>query len=255
MTRNNPMENPVIKQLLERKSMRVFEKEAMPEEDVRAILAAAVRAPTAGNMMLWTAIRVTDEAKKQQLAISCDNQPFIATAPLVLVFCADYKRWFDVFKTVKLGEKLRIPGEGDFLLAMEDTVIAAHAAVTAADALGYGSCYIGDILEHCDTQREILGLPEYVKPVCMAVFGKPTAQQWERKKPVRFAIDEVVHENTYRDVGGEGMRAMLEKRQELTGEAFDKWLLAFTKRKWNSEFSCEMTRSSKQMLEEWNEGK
>ena len=32
--------------------------------------------------------------------------------------------------------------------------------MTAADALGYGSCYIGDILENCDIQREILGLPK-----------------------------------------------------------------------------------------------
>ncbi len=252
---NKAMENPVIRQLLERKSMRVFEAQPMPEEDVQAILAAAVQAPTAGNMTLWTAIRVTDEEKKRQLAISCDNQPFIATAPLVLVFCADYKRWFDVFKTVELDEELRRPGEGDFLLAMEDAVIAAHAAVTAADALGYGSCYIGDILENCDTQREILALPAYVKPVCMAVFGKPTAQQWERRKPVRFEIDEVVHENTYRDVGAQGMRAMLERRQDMTGEAFDKWLLAFLRRKWNSEFSREMTRSARQMLKEWNEGK
>ena len=104
MTRNDPMENPVIRQLLERKSMRVFEAGDIPQEDVRAILAAAVQAPTAGNMTLWTAIRVTDETKQQQLAVSCDNQPFIATAPLVLVFCADYKRWFDVFKTVELEE-------------------------------------------------------------------------------------------------------------------------------------------------------
>ena len=252
---SNAMEHPVIKQLLERKSMRVYEQEPMPESDVRAILAAAVQAPTAGNMTLWTAIRVTDEAKKQQLAVSCDNQPFIATSPLVLVFCADYKRWFNVFKTVELDEELRKPGEGDFLLAMEDAVIAAHAAVTAADALGYGSCYIGDILENCDTQREILGLPEYVKPVCMAVFGKPTAQQMDRPKPVRFEIDEVVHENTYRDAGAEGMRDMLMRRQQMTGEAFDRWLLAFTKRKWNSEFSREMTRSAKQMIREWNEGK
>lgn len=252
---SNPMENTVIRQLLERRSMRVYEQEPMPEDDVRAILAAAVQAPTAGNMTLWTAIRVTDAEKKRQLSVSCDNQPFIATAPLVLVFCADYKRWLDAFKTVELDEELRKPGEGDFLLAMEDAVIAAHAAVTAADALGYGSCYIGDIIENCDVQREILGLPAYVKPVCMAVFGKPTAQQLERPKPVRFAIDEVVHENTYRDVGGAGMRAMLERRQGMTGEAFDRWLLAFAKRKWNSTFSEEMTRSAKQMLDEWNEGK
>ena len=53
MTRNNPMENPVIKQLLERKSMRVFEKEAMPEEDVRAILAAAVHRICHGRRYVW----------------------------------------------------------------------------------------------------------------------------------------------------------------------------------------------------------
>ena len=252
---NKAMENPVIRQLLERKSMRVFEAQPMPEEDVQAILAAAVQAPTAGNMTLWTAIRVTDEEKKRRLSVSCDHQPFIATAPLVLVFCADYKRWFDVFGTVDLGEELRKPGTGDFLLAMEDAVIAAHAAVTAADALGYGSCYIGDILENCDTQREILALPAYVKPVCMAVFGKPTVQQLERKKPVRFKVLDVVHENTYRDAGAEGMAEMLKERQALTGEEFDRWLLAFAKRKWNSEFSREMTRSAKQMLDEWNEGK
>ena len=250
--------NTTIKALMARKSVRVFEQEPMPEGDVRTILEAAVQAPTAGNMTLWTAIRVTDPRKKQALADSCDHQPFIATAPLVLVFCADYKRWFDLFGTIgadQLGEPLRRPGTGDFLLAAVDTVIAAHAAVVAADALGYGSCYIGDILENCETQREILGLPAYVKPVCMAVVGKPTQQQRERQKPPRFAVDDVVHENSYRDCGAEGMRAMLEARQGLSGEEFDRWLLAFTRRKWNCDFSREMTRSGAQMIEDWNEGR
>ena len=92
--------------------MRAYEKQEIPQEDVQAILAAAVQAPTAGNMTLWTAIHVTDQAKKAALAVSCDNQPFIAKAPLVLVFCADYKRWFDLFKTLDLGEELRTDEKG-----------------------------------------------------------------------------------------------------------------------------------------------
>ena len=247
--------NNVIKQLMERKSMRAYEKQEIPAGDVQAILASAVQAPTAGNMTLWTAIHVTDQAKKDALAVSCDNQPFIAKAPLVLVFCADYKRWFDLFKTIDLGEELRTPGEGDFLLAMSDTVIAAQSAVVAADALGYGSCYIGDIMENCDVQREILGLPEYVKPVCMVVIGVPTQQQWERKKPARFEIGDVVHENTYKPTGAEGFRQMLEKRQGISGEDMDRWLLAFTKRKWNCDFSREMSRSAAQIIADWKEGK
>ena len=138
--------NTVLNQLHTRKSVRVFEEREIPADVKRAVLEAAVQAPSAGNMALYTILDITDPEMKQKLSVSCDNQPFIATAPLVLVFCADYKRWFDVFKTVDLQEELRMPGEGDFLLAIEDTVIAAHAAVTAADALGYGSCYIGDIL-------------------------------------------------------------------------------------------------------------
>ncbi|MED9820806.1 MAG: nitroreductase family protein [Christensenellales bacterium] len=247
--------NETMKLLMERKSVRQFVQEPMPREDVEAILNAAVQAPSAGNMTLWTIINVTDPEKKLALSKSCDNQPFIATAPLVLVFCADYRRWFELFKTLELGEALRTPGEGDLMLAMADTIIAAHATVVAADSLGYGSCYIGDIIEHCDTQREILGLPEYVKPVCMAVYGKPTAFQMERKKPTRFALEDVVHENTYRKQDAQEMREMLMKRQELDDEAFDRWILAFTKRKWNCDFSREMTRSAAQMIREWCEGK
>ena len=247
--------NDVIRQLEARKSVRAYEPKEIPQEDVRAILSAAVQAPTAGNMTLWTAIHVTDPDKKQALSVSCDNQPFIAKAPLVLVFCADYKRWFDLFKTIDLGEELRRPGEGDFLLAMSDALIAAQSAVVAADALGYGSCYIGDIIENCDTQREILGLPEYVKPVGMVVIGVPTAQQMERKKPARFEIEDVVHENTYQPAGAKKFRAMLEARQGLSGEDMDRWLMAFTKRKWNCDFSREMTRSAAQMIGEWCEGK
>ena len=154
------MKNETIELLYNRKSVRAYEKREIPEEDVQKILRAAIEAPTAGNMTLWSAIRVTDEAKKKRLSETCDNQPFIASAPLVLVFCADYKRWYDLFATLDLGEELRKPGEGDLMLAMMDTIIAAHASVVAADALGCGSCYIGDIIEHCEQQREILGLPE-----------------------------------------------------------------------------------------------
>lgn len=247
--------NETIKLLMERKSVRQFVQEPMPREDVETILRAAVQAPSAGNMNLWTIINVTDPQKKLALAQSCDNQPFIATAPLVLVFCADYRRWFEVFKTLDLGEELRRPGEGDFMLAVADTIIAAHASVVAAEALGYGSCYIGDIIENCDTQREILSLPEYVKPVCMAVYGRPTPFQIERKKPPRFDIADVVHENGYRCQSAEKMKAMISRRQGLEGEALERHLLAFAKRKWNCDFSREMTRSAAQMIREWCEGK
>ena len=249
------MKNETIELLYNRKSVRAYEKREIPEEDVQKILRAAIEAPTAGNMTLWSAIRVTDEAKKKRLSETCDNQPFIASAPLVLVFCADYKRWYDLFATLDLGEELRKPGEGDLMLAMMDTIIAAHASVVAADALGCGSSYIGDIIERCEQQREILGLPEYVKPVCMVVYGIPTEFQKTRKKPARFETDDIVFENEYQSRDPEQMRRMLENRQDKHGEELERWITAHCKRKWNCDFSREMTRSAAKMIQEWREGK
>jgi FMN reductase (NADPH)/FMN reductase [NAD(P)H] len=89
--------NQVMDVLLKRKSVRVYEDREI-SADVRAeILKATLRAPTAGNMMLYSIVEVTDQKIKDKLAITCDNQPFIARAPMVWLFLADYQRWFDYF--------------------------------------------------------------------------------------------------------------------------------------------------------------
>ena len=247
--------NPILQSLFDRKSVRVYEEKPIPAEMKQAILEAAAQAPSAGCQQLYTILDITDPALKEALAESCDHQPFIAKAPLVLVFCADYKRWYDLFASLELGETLRRPGEGDMMLAMVDAVIAAHASVVAADALGYGSCYIGDIIERCEQQREILGLPAYVMPVCMAVYGVPTEFQRERQKPARFDVRDIVFENEYQPRGAAEMRRMLEARQDKHGAELEQWITARCKRKWNCEFSEEMTRSAAKMIEMWREGK
>ena len=118
--------NEVLQQLHERKSVRVFEDRPVAQEVKQAILEAAIQAPTAGNMALYTILGITDPELKRKLSVSCDNQPFIATAPVVLVFCADYRRWYDVF--CAHVEEVRKPGLGDLFLAQADTLIAAQNA-------------------------------------------------------------------------------------------------------------------------------
>ena len=245
--------NEVLRQLHDRKSVRVYEQREIPREVKRAVLEAAIQAPSAGNMALYTVLDITDPAIKEKLSVSCDNQPFIATAPMVLVFCADYRRWYDVF--CKYVEEVRKPGMGDLFLAQADTFIAAQNAVVAAHSLGLGSCYIGDITENFEYHRELLNLPQHVVPAAMLCIGYPTAQQLQRPKPPRHAVSAMVHENGYDLEKAGEMTDMLAIQQGKTGEELADYIRRFCKRKWNSEFSEEMTRSSKQMLEEWNEGK
>ena len=165
-------------------------------EDRLTILQAACQAPTAGNQQLYTILDITEPALKKRLSVTCDNQPFIADAPLVLLFCADCQKWYDAYRYA--GCTPRHPSAGDLMLAVEDSSLAAQNAVTAAWSLGIGSCYIGDIMEHCELHRELFQLPPYVFPAVMLVLGYPTARQRERTKPARCPLDSIVMENTYR---------------------------------------------------------
>ena len=240
--------NSTIKQLHERKSVRVFEQREIPLEHKQMILSSALQAPTAGNQQLYTIIDVTDPAIKQALVKTCDNQPFIADASLVLIFCADCKKWYDAY--LSCGCEPRKPGVGDLMLAVSDANVAAQNAVTAAHALGIGSCYIGDIMENCELQRKLLKLPPYVFPAAMLVFGYPTKQQLERRKPERVRIDQIVHENVYREMDGEQLRQMWEPR--CGGKCYEDWMRAFCQRKYNSDFSKEMTRSVEAYLADFD---
>ena len=241
--------NETLRQLHDRKSVRVYEDRPIEADVKNAILAAAIQAPSAGNMSLYTILDITDPTIKAALAKSCDNQPFIATAPMVLIFCADYRRWYDTF--CRYEEQVRKPHMGDLFLAEADAIIAAQNAVVAAQSLGLGSCYIGDITENFEFHKELLKLPQYVVPAAMLCFGYPTAQQLNREKPPRFEIGDMVHENGYDMEKSAAMPEMLAKRQDLSTEDLAGWVRRFCKRKWNSEFSREMSRSCAEMVKDW----
>lgn len=230
-----------IRQLFERKSMRAFDGRPILTEDKELILDAALQAPTAGNQVLYAIIDVEDQAIKDSLAILCDNQPFIATAPLVLVFLADCRRWLDCYECA--GASPRRPGVGDLLLASQDAMIAAQNAVTAAHSLGIGSCYIGDILENHDRVVELLKLDRYVVPVTLLVLGYPTEQQKARQKPARVDRRYIVMKNTYARLPEAELRTMYAAQDADRNTDFDQFMQAFCKRKYMSDFALEMTRS------------
>ena len=236
--------NEIIASLYRRKSVRVFTGEPVSGEIKEAVLAAAAQAPTAGCQQLYTVLDITDQALKDRLAVTCDDQPFIANAPVVLIFCADCQKWYDAY--AEAGCAPRAPGPGDLLLAVAYACIAAQNAVTAAESLGLGSCYIGDILERCGEHRALLDLPEWVVPAAMLVMGWPTQQQRQRPKPERFPLEHIVCANRYRRKDGAQLRDMF--AGQTGAKSFEDWLGAFCQRKYESGFSREMNRSAAEYL-------
>ena len=242
--------NNTIKELMERKSIRAFEEKEISKEDKESILLAAVNAPSAGNQQMYRIIDVTDQAIRDRLAVLCDDQPFIAKGKMILVFCSDFRKWYDAFTAA--GTDPRSVGVGDLILGIEDSMIAAQNAVTAAWALGIGSCYIGDILENKEAIKELLELPDHVFPSTLIVFGYPTKQQLERTKPRREALQYLVCENRYHRNSKEELYAMFRDKQKFPDdEACTEWLQRFYARKYNSDFANEMTRSVNEYLKEY----
>lgn len=239
--------NETIQGLLERKSVRVFTEEPVSAETKEQLLACAAAAPTAGNQQLYTILDITDQKLKDKLSVTCDNQPFIAKAPVVLIFCADASKWYQGFR--RFGCDPRKPGVGDLMLAVCDTMIAAQNVVTAAHSLGLGSCYIGDIMERCEEHRTMLKLPRYVFPVAMLVIGWPTQQQKERQKPERQPMSMVVRENEYVPFSDEELGRLLEP--SVSGQSIEERFRAFCTRKYNSDFSREMSRSVEEYLKDF----
>jgi len=244
--------NPVLKVIYERKSIRAYENRKIPKNIKNKIIKAAMRAPTAGNMMLYSIIEITKQSTKDTLAKTCDNQPFIAKAPLVLLFLADYQRLCK-----KMNIEMRKPQEGDLFLACSDVLIAAQNAVIAAESLDVGSCYIGDIMENYEIHRELFDLPQYVFPIVLLCFGYPTKQQREREQICRFDKQLIVFKDKYKRLNKEefnNMRKDLEERawkinhflpgaQNIGQHIF--------LRKFNADFSREMSRSVRTILQNW----
>ena len=147
--------NETIKYLERRISLRKYAQRQISQQHMDMIIEGAMRAPTAGNMMLYSILVVEDQDKKDILSETCDHQPFISKAPFVLIFLADMQRWYDYYNHSKVkefcqqkGEPFVGPQESDLLLACSDALIAAQNAVITAESLDIGSCYIGDIMEN-----------------------------------------------------------------------------------------------------------
>ena len=81
------------------------------------------------------------------------------------------------------------------------------------------------------------------------MFGYPVQQQMERAKPERVALKHIVHENSYRKMDGAELREMFAARAGEKG--YDNWMQAFCKRKYDSDFSEEMSRSVSEYLKDY----
>jgi nitroreductase len=154
-------------------SVRKYEKKAMSEEDVKAILKAGMEAPSAMNR------------RPYEFIVNTDNdfwKAFVKEKPT----CEIMRN--SSLSVVVVGDAGKNPAR-DFLY--EDCSAAAENMLLAAKALGYGSLWAGVVAEG-DFYRKLIAyfaLPNGCLPIAVLMFGKAA----EKKAQVNRYDEKKIH--------------------------------------------------------------
>ncbi|WP_354625203.1 oxygen-insensitive NADPH nitroreductase [Psychromonas sp. MME2] len=184
--------NDIISLLQSHRSIRRFSEKNVPQKTVETLVQAGQAAATSSFIQACTVIQIAPGEKRNKLAELAGNQPYVANAPVFLVFCADMHR--HQLACEMHGETMQSGYTEQFLTASVDTALFAQNLVIAAESLGLGSCYIGGIRNEIEQVTNLLALPELVYPVFGLCLGYP--DQNHEIKP-RLPLSIVLKQESY----------------------------------------------------------
>lgn len=187
----------VYEAIANRRSIRSFRSDPVPDEAIVAMLEAARLAPSGSNRQPWRFIVVTDKEEKAKLRKVCFEQAFIEEAPVVFICCVDLTAYtraarekrsqefidYGVIETLSgyfadpAVRELFLNAPDDdlsvhFIPAMANTYIAVEHMVLTATALGLGSCWVGAI-GSAEEMNTLFHLPPHTFVVAVLPVGHP----------------------------------------------------------------------------------
>ncbi len=183
-----------MKNLNTRRSIRKYADKAVSDQLLGSLLAEAERTPTMGNLQLYSVVVTRSQEKKAQLAPAHFNQPMVCGAPVVLTFCADFRR-----TTVWAENRKATPGYNNFLSfvnATTDALLYCQTFCNLAEEQGLGTCFLGTTVYMPQAIIDTLQLPKLVFPVATITLGWPDECPDQSE---RLPLSAIVHDETYHD--------------------------------------------------------
>ena len=177
----------------QRRSIRKFSGKPVEDEMLKSILEEAMKAPTTGNMQLYSVIITRGEEGRKKLAPLHFSQPAATGAPVMLTVCADlyrFSKWCELSKADAGFDNML-----SFMSAFADAIIYSQQVVTIAEQNGLGTCYLGTVTYNAPEISELLELPDMVVPVACIALGWPDGEGEETE---RLPLESVVSEETYK---------------------------------------------------------
>ena len=181
--------------LLQRRSIRRYEREDISAADMQLIYDAIRNTPTSYNGQQFSVIDITDQALKEQL-YELTQQKQIKICNHFLVFCADYNKVRKIaeFKNVEMPD-FEHTADG-VIVGIVDASLALMSALVAAESCGLGTCCIGYTRTAApEAIAELLKLPKGVFIVCGLAIGIPREMPDLKPKQSEKLL---IHSNCYR---------------------------------------------------------
>ena len=191
-----------------RRSVRSFQKREISDQLLKEIISKAIKAPTCGNMQLYSVIISRDAARRKELAALHYNQP-ASQAPVILTICADFARftrWCEL-----RGADAAYDNFLSFTSAFADAMILAQQITTIAEMEGLGTCYLGTVIYNAPEIAELLKCPEMVMPVASLAIGYADGEGVETE---RLPLEAVVCEEEYRSDSDEEILRLFKSKEE-----------------------------------------
>lgn len=194
----------------DRKTIRKYSDKKVPNSLLHQLLTEAERTPTMGNLQLYSVVVTRSEEMKRQLAPAHFNQPMVTEAPVVLTFCADYRR-----TTTWANNRQATPGYDNFLSflnAATDTLLFCQSFCNLAEAQGLGTCFLGTTVYQPQLIIDTLHLPQLVMPVATITLGWPAENPDQTD---RLSLEAVIHEETYHDYTPDSINRFYAEKEAL----------------------------------------
>ncbi|MDL2291577.1 NADPH-dependent oxidoreductase [Bacteroides sp. OttesenSCG-928-F21] len=199
-----------MKSIKNRRTIRRYKQESIPVELLNDLLETSFRASTTGNMQLYSVVVTRDKEMKAKLAPAHYSQTAIQSAPVVLTFCADFRRF-----SKWCEERKATPGYNNFQSFMNaaiDALIVTQTFCTVAEENNLGICYLGTTTYNPQMIIETLNLPKLVFPITTITVGYPD----ECPDQVdRLPIEGIIHEEKYHDYTSEDINRIFSFKESL----------------------------------------
>lgn len=203
----------VIDLLNDHKSERSFTDEAIDDATLERIISTAYRAPTSVNSQQVSIVVIRDEARRAEISKIAGGQPWIAQAPVFLVFVLDMYKSHVGLELIG-DQQIAHESVESVVAGATDVGIALGSVMAAARSEGLGIVPIGGIRRDSDAMIKLLKLPQYTYPVAGVVIGHVDVPS--HHKP-RLPLETFRHDETYKTDGLE------EKISKYNQEIVEHW--------------------------------